>query len=121
MVLRVSPALPSAAMAGSAWFVAGPLLGLLAFCAPPRRPLPPHTPLLSPTPPQSRSCTILVHPATQEAHPAAVQRALDGLAYGTVSQNAWSALAFTVPQVGGLASCLGACEACRDHLACHLA
>lgn len=47
------------------------------------------------------SCTLLVHPATEAAHPAAVQRALDELQYGSVVVNSWSVTGFITPQVGG--------------------
>ncbi|PSC71464.1 NAD-dependent aldehyde dehydrogenase [Micractinium conductrix] len=46
------------------------------------------------------SCTLLVHPATEAAHGPAVRAALDGLQYGTVALNAWSALGFA-PAAGG--------------------
>ncbi|EFN58802.1 hypothetical protein CHLNCDRAFT_140596 [Chlorella variabilis] len=42
----------------------------------------------------SLSCSLLVDPTTEAAHGAAVQRALDGLRYGSVSVNAWSAMGF---------------------------
>lgn len=48
----------------------------------------------------SLSCTLLVHPSTEAAHPAAVQRALDGLQYGSVVVNSWSVAGFMAPQVG---------------------
>lgn len=46
----------------------------------------------------SLSCTILVHPETEAAHGEAVQRALDGLQYGSVCVNAWSAVGFLPAQ-----------------------
>ncbi|KAL4457777.1 hypothetical protein ABPG75_012642 [Micractinium tetrahymenae] len=45
------------------------------------------------------SCTLLVHPDTQAKYGAAVQEALDGLRYGCVTVNAWSAMGF-VPMAG---------------------
>lgn len=44
------------------------------------------------------SCTLLVHPATEAAHPVAVQRALDELQYGSVVVNSWSVTGFITPQ-----------------------
>jgi len=52
----------------------------------------------------SLSCTLLVHPATEAAHPVAVQRALDDLQYGSVVLNSWSVTGFIMPQVRALAS-----------------
>jgi acyl-CoA reductase-like NAD-dependent aldehyde dehydrogenase len=46
----------------------------------------------------SLSCTVLVHPATEAAHPAAVQRALDDLQFGSVVVNSWSVTGFIMPQ-----------------------
>jgi len=43
------------------------------------------------------SCTILVHPKTEEQHGIAVQRALDTLKYGSVNVNLWSAAGYLVP------------------------
>lgn len=43
------------------------------------------------------SCTILVHPKTEEEHGIAVQRALDTLKYGSVNVNLWSAAGYLVP------------------------
>ena len=48
----------------------------------------------------SLSCSILVHPATEAAHGAAVQRALDELRFGSVAVNAWSSIGFLPAQVG---------------------
>ena len=45
------------------------------------------------------SCTLLMHPATEAAHPEAVQKALDGLQYGSVVVNGWSVLGYLPPQV----------------------
>lgn len=44
----------------------------------------------------SLSCSIFVHPATEASHGAVVTWALDHLRYGTVTVNAWAALAFIV-------------------------
>lgn len=46
----------------------------------------------------SLSCSILVHPATEAAHGAAVQRALDELRFGSVAVNAWSSIGFLPAQ-----------------------
>lgn len=40
------------------------------------------------------SCTVLVHPDTEARYGAALQAALDGLRYGCVTVNAWSAAGF---------------------------
>lgn len=42
----------------------------------------------------SLSCTLLVHPDTEARYGEAVQRAIDGLRYGCVAVNAWSAIGF---------------------------
>lgn len=36
------------------------------------------------------SCSIMIHPKTRKAHPAAVDRAIAELRYGTVAVNAWA-------------------------------
>lgn len=46
----------------------------------------------------SLSCTLLVHPATEAAHPEAVQAALDGLRFGSVVVNCWSVVGYLPPQ-----------------------
>lgn len=61
----------------------------------------------------SLSCTVLVHPATEAAHPAAVQRALDDLQFGSVVVNSWSVTGFITPQVGG--DLRAACLPCGSH------
>ena len=48
----------------------------------------------------SLSCSIFVHPATEAAYGAAVQRALDELRFGSVAVNAWSSIGFLPAQVG---------------------
>lgn len=55
----------------------------------------------------SLSCTLLVHPATEAANTAAVQRALDDLQYGSVVLNSWSVTGFIMPQVRSLARLWG--------------
>ncbi|KAL4443037.1 hypothetical protein ABPG77_008528 [Micractinium sp. CCAP 211/92] len=47
----------------------------------------------------SLSCTVLVHPETEAKYGPAVQAALDGLRYGCVTVNAWSAAGF-LPAAG---------------------
>jgi hypothetical protein len=54
----------------------------------------------------SLSCTVLVDAATEAAHKEAVQRALDGLRYGSVCVNAWSAMGF-LPAAVSAAELLG--------------
>lgn len=40
------------------------------------------------------SCTILVHPTTEAAHPEAVERAIQELRYGAVAVNCWPGLVY---------------------------
>lgn len=42
----------------------------------------------------SLSCTIIVHPQTENVHKMAVQKALDALEYGSIVVNAWSAMGY---------------------------
>lgn len=50
------------------------------------------------------SCTVIVHPATEAAHPEAVQAALDDLRYGSIVLNGWSVLGYLPPQVSAFGS-----------------
>ncbi|GLC44124.1 hypothetical protein PLESTB_000926500 [Pleodorina starrii] len=42
------------------------------------------------------SAMVVLHPGLEAAHPEAVSKAIDGLRYGVVSVNAWSAVSFVV-------------------------
>ncbi|MQY37241.1 hypothetical protein SRB17_52450 [Streptomyces sp. RB17] len=44
--------------------------------------------------PGTLGATLIVHPATEKAHPEAVGSAISGLRYGTLGVNTWSALGF---------------------------
>ncbi|WP_328394673.1 hypothetical protein OHS70_06765 [Streptomyces sp. NBC_00390] len=48
--------------------------------------------------------TLIVHPRTEKDHRAAVEAALDGLRYGTLGVNCWSAVGFLLgyTPLGGL-------------------
>jgi len=42
------------------------------------------------------SCSLVVHPETQKAAPAAVDKAIASLEYGNITINAWSALSYSI-------------------------
>ncbi|MFD4370894.1 aldehyde dehydrogenase family protein [Streptomyces sp. NPDC058486] len=48
--------------------------------------------------PGTLGATLIVHPKTEKAHRAAVDRAVAGLRYGTVGVNCWSAIGFLLGQ-----------------------